>query len=178
LTEQEIIQQCLADDKHCQRMLFNQHAGKMMTICLRYAADQMEAEDLLMESFVKIFRYMHQYKFEGSFEGWMRRVVVNTALKHLQKKKIRFEEIKPEKVTESLDAGAYMHLGEKEILELIKHLPDGYRLVFNLYAIEGYSHDEIAAMLNIQPGTSRSQLVKARKMLQQQIAVLHKTVAA
>lgn len=178
MTEKEIIQRCLADDMQCQRMLFDQHAGKMMTICLRYASDQMEAEDLLMESFVKIFRYMHQYKFEGSFEGWMRRVVVNTALKHLQKKKIRFEEIKPDKATESLEAGAYMHLGEKEILELIKQLPDGYRLVFNLYVIEGYSHEEIAEMLKIQPGTSRSQLVKARKMLQQQIADLHKTVAA
>lgn len=159
-------------------MLFDQHSGKMMTICLRYAADQMEAEDLLMESFVKIFRYLYQYKFEGSFEGWMRRVVVNTALKHLQKKKIRFEEIRPEKVSENVDAGAYVHLGEKEILELIKRLPDGYRLVFNLYVIEGYSHEEIAEMLKIQPGTSRSQLVKARKMLQQQIAMLHKTVAA
>jgi len=168
----------MADDKHCQRMLFDQHSGKMMTICLRYAADQMEAEDLLMESFVKIFRYLYQYKFEGSFEGWMRRVVVNTALKHLQKKKIRFEEIRPEKVSENVDAGAYVHLGEKEILELIKRLPDGYRLVFNLYVIEGYSHEEIAEMLKIQPGTSRSQLVKARKMLQQQIAMLHKTVAA
>jgi len=178
LTEQEIIRQCMDDNAHCQRLLFDEHAGKMMTICLRYAADQMEAEDLLMESFVKIFRYIHQYKFEGSFEGWMRRVVVNTALKHLQKKRIKFEEVHPEKEYEFVDAEALTHLGEKEILDVIKKLPDGYRLVFNLYAIEGYNHDEIAEMLHIQPGTSRSQLVKARKMLQQLIARLHKTQAA
>ena len=121
---------------------------------------------------------MHQYKFEGSFEGWMRRIVVNTALKFLQKKKIRFEEVKAEKVPENIEAGAYMQLGEKEILELVRVMPDGYRIVFNLYVIEGYSHEEIAELLHIQPGTSRSQLVKARKMLQQQIIDLHKTVAA
>lgn len=159
-------------------MLFEQHSGKMMTVCLRYAADQMEAEDLLMEGFVKVFRYLHQYKFEGSFEGWIRRIVVNTALKHIQKKKLHFEEVKEEKNTVSLDGGAYQHLGEKEILELVRKLPDGYRVVFNLYAIEGYSHDEIAELLGIQAGTSRSQLVKARKLLQQQMASLHKTAAA
>lgn len=178
LTEQELIHGCLADDGNCQQALFNQYAGKMMTVCLRYAADQMTAEDLLMESFVKIFKYIHQYKFEGSFEGWIRRIVVNTALKKLQKKKIYFEEVKAEKINASMDSEAHANIGEKEILELIKQLPDGYRVVFNLYVIEGYSHEEIAEMLNIQPGTSRSQLVKARKMLQQQIAALHKTIAA
>jgi RNA polymerase sigma factor (sigma-70 family) len=159
-------------------MLFEQHSGKMMTVCLRYAADQMEAEDLLMEGFVKVFRYLHQYKFEGSFEGWIRRIIVNTALKHIQKKKLRFEEVVEEKNTVTLESNAYQHMGEKDILELVKKLPDGYRVVFNLYAIEGYSHDEIAELLGIQAGTSRSQLVKARKLLQQQMAALHKTAAA
>ena len=178
MTDQELIHGCLSDDGNCQQILFNQYAGKMMTVCLRYAADQMAAEDLLMEAFVKVFKYIHQYKFEGSFEGWIRRIVVNTALKKLQKKKIYFEEVKPEKVTVGMDSEAHANIGEKEILELIKRLPDGYRVVFNLYVIEGYSHEEIAEMLNIQPGTSRSQLVKARKMLQQQIAALQKTIAA
>lgn len=178
LTEHELIKRCLNDDGNCQRMLFEQHAGKMMTICLRYSNDEMEAEDLLMEGFIKVFNYLHQYKFEGSFEGWIRRIVVNTALKKLQKKKIHFEEVKEENNTQTLDGGAYQHLGEKEILELVRKLPEGYKIVFNLYAIEGYSHDEIADILGIQAGTSRSQLVKARKLLQQQMAVLHKTVAA
>lgn len=177
-TEKALIDGCLAGDTLCQRQLFDLHAGNMMTVCLRYAADQMEAEDLLMEAFVKVYRYMHQYKFEGSFEGWMRRIVVNTALKKLQKKKLYFEEIKPEKITENADASAYMHLGEKELLDLIRGLPDGYRIVFNLFVIEGYNHDEIADMLNIQPGTSRSQLVKARKLLQQKIGKQLKTIAA
>lgn len=149
-----------------------------MTVCLRYASDQMEAEDLLMESFIKIYRYLYQYKFEGSFEGWMRRIVVNNALKKMQRKKIHFEEVLPDKITETVHASAYTHLNEKEILELVRQLPDGYRIVFNLFVIEGYSHEEIAEMLNIQPGTSRSQLVKARKLLQQQIFKQQKTVAA
>jgi RNA polymerase sigma factor (sigma-70 family) len=177
-TEKGLINGCLAGDALCQRQLFDLYAGKMMTVCLRYAADQMEAEDLLMEAFIKVYRYMYQYKFEGSFEGWMRRIVVNTALKKLQKKKLYFEEIKPERITEAADASAYMQLGEKELLDLIRDLPDGYRIVFNLFVIEGYNHDEIAEMLNIQAGTSRSQLVKARKLLQQKIADQLKTVAA
>ncbi len=177
-TEKALINGCLAGDALCQRQLFDLYAGKMMTVCLRYATDQMEAEDLLMESFVKVYRYMHQYKFEGSFEGWMRRIVVNTALKKLQKKKLYFEEIKPEKVSDHSDASAYMHLGEKELLDLIRELPDGYRIVFNLFVIEGYNHDEIAEMLHIQPGTSRSQLVKARKLLQQKISNQLKIIAA
>ncbi len=176
--EQQLISGCLAGDALCQRQLFDQHSGRLMTICLRYATDQMEAEDLLMESFVKIYRFLYQYKFEGSFEGWMRRIVVNTALKRLKKRRLVFEEIKPEKVTEAMDPGSYIHLEEKEILNLIRELPDGYRIVFNLFVIEGYSHEEIAEILQIQPGTSRSQLVKARKMLQQQIINQHKTLAA
>lgn len=177
-TEKRLIDECLAGNTLCQRQLFDMHAGKMMTVCLRYAADQMEAEDLLMESFVKVYRYLHQYKFEGSFEGWMRRIVVNTALKKIQKKKIYFEEIKPEKILESTDASAYMHLNEKELLHLIRQLPEGYRIVFNMFVIEGYTHEEIAQLLQIQPGTSRSQLVKARKMLQQKISNHLKIIAA
>jgi RNA polymerase sigma factor (sigma-70 family) len=178
LTEKQLITGCLAGDALCQRHLFDQYAGRLMTVCLRYAADQMDAEDLLMEAFVKVYRYLHQYKFEGSFEGWMRRIAVNTALKKLQKKKVLFEEANPERVTEAVDANAYTHLSEKEILDLVRRLPDGYRIIFNLFVIEGYSHEEIAGLLHIQPGTSRSQLVKARKLLQQLIHHHHKTAVA
>jgi RNA polymerase sigma-70 factor (ECF subfamily) len=177
-TEKQLIQGCLAGDALCQRQLFNQYSARLMTVCIRYTNDQMEAEDLLMESFVKIYRYLYQYKFEGSFEGWMRRIVVNGALKKLQRKKIQFEEVVPEKIMETAAPSAYMHLNEKEILELVMQLPEGYRIVFNLFVIEGYSHEEIADMLQIQPGTSRSQLVKARKMLQQQINAQQKILAA
>lgn len=146
-----------------------------MTVCLRYAVDTMEAEDFLQEGFVRIFNNLHQFKFEGSFEGWMRRIVVNVCLKKLQKKKIIFNEISEEYSTMPIvEAAAYTHLGENDLLKLINNLPEGYRIVFNLNVIEGYSHEEIAKMLQIQPSTSRSQLVKARKMLQQQILELQK----
>jgi RNA polymerase sigma factor (sigma-70 family) len=138
----------------------------------------MEAEDILQDSFVKIFRNLPQFKFEGSFEGWMRRIVVNTALKHCQKKKVKFDEIKPD-ITQSgsMEPHAYQHLGENDLLRLIQNLPEGYKVVFNLHVIEGYSHEEIAALLNIKDSTSRSQLVKARRFLQNEIIKLQKTVA-
>ncbi|MBN8838391.1 MAG: sigma-70 family RNA polymerase sigma factor [Sphingobacteriia bacterium] len=175
MTETEIIKGCIRQEQSCQRMLFEQFAGKFMTVCLRYANDAMEAEDMLQDGFVRIFNNMHQFKFEGSFEGWMRRIMVNVCLKQLQKKKLHFAEMKDTGSTApALDASAYAHLGEEDLLKLINALPDGYRIVFNLNVIEGYSHEEIAKELNIQPSTSRSQLVKARKMLQQQIVALQK----
>ncbi len=138
----------------------------------------MEAEDILQDSFVKIFRNLKQFKFEGSFEGWIRRIVVNTALKHCQKKKVKFDEIKPD-VTQagSLEPQAYQHLGETDLLQLIHKLPEGYKVVFNLHIIEGYSHEEIANLLNIKDSTSRSQLVKARRYLQNEILKLQKSIA-
>jgi len=141
-----------------------------MAVCLRYAQDQMEAEDMLQDGFIRVFSNMHQFKFEGSFEGWIRRVIVNAALKRLQKRKIHFQEItERNEDAPRMEPYVYNHLGEAELMQLIQQLPDGYRTVFNLNVIEGYSHEEIAEMLGIQAGTSRSQLVKARKMLQQQI---------
>ena len=170
MTESQLIKGCVQNDENCQRMLFEQYAGKMMTICLRYACDRPEAEDILQESFIKIFSHVHQYKFEGSFEGWMKRIVVNSALKAIQKKKTRFIDINNhDSVLPQTDSYALSNLTEDELIKLISDLPEGYRIVFNLYVLEGYSHDEIAEMLGIQAATSRSQLVKARKMLQKQI---------
>jgi len=175
LTEYELIKGCIKHDPSCQRMLFEQYAGKMMTVCLRYAHDSMEAEDMLQEAFIRVFNYIDQFKFEGSFEGWIRRVVVNTALKQLQKKRLSFSEINDNnQQAPRLESYAYSNLGEEELMKLIGQLPDGYRTIFNLNVIEGYSHEEIARMLDIQPSTSRSQLVKARKMLQNQILNLQK----
>ncbi len=175
MTEHELIKGCIKQDAKCQRMLFEQMSGKMFSVCLRYANDAMEAEDMLQEGFVRVFNNVHQFKFEGSFEGWVRRVVVNCALKHLQKKRIQFTEIKEGSTqVQAVDAYAYAHLGQEDLMKLIAQLPDGYRIVFNLNIIEGFSHEEIAQMLNIQASTSRSQLVKARKMLQHQILQLQK----
>ena len=173
--EYELIRGCISQDARCQRMLFDKYAGKMMSVCLRYANDTMEAEDMIQDAFIKVFQYIGQFKFEGAFEGWIRRIVVNTAIRHLEKKKLHFKDIDDNSQhAPKIEAQAYNHLGEEDLMKLINQLPDGYRLVFNLNVIEGYSHEEIAEMLNIQAGTSRSQLVKARKMLQQQILQLQK----
>lgn len=172
LTDEELIKGCIQEDESSQRELFRRYAGKMLGVCQRYARNSADAEDIVQDAFIKIFEKIHQFKSEGSFEGWIRRIVVNTALKKYTV--IRYEkEVSGYEVTErnesSMEASAYSHLNEKELLALINNLPDGYRLVFNLFVIEGYQHEEISEMLKIQPGTSRSQLVKARNMLKQQI---------
>lgn len=175
MTETDLIKGCIKQNANCQRMLFEQFAGKMMSVCLRYANDNMEAEDIMQDGFIKVFQYLHQFKFEGSFEGWIRRIIVNTAIRHLEKKKLQFKEIDESGAdAPKLDPYAYAHLGQDDLMKLINQLPEGYKIVFNLNVIEGYSHEEIAEMLHIQPGTSRSQLVKARKMLQHQILQLQK----
>lgn len=146
-----------------------------MTVCRRYACDQAEAEDMLQESFIKVFTNIGQFRFQGSLEGWIRRIVVHTALRTLQKKKIRFTEIDEDlDLAQSVNADGLAGLSVEELLKLIGNLPDGYRLVFNLYVLEGYDHNEIAGMLDISPTTSRSQLSKARKLLQTQVENLTK----
>ena len=130
---------------------------------------------MLQESFIRVFNNIAQYRFEGSLEGWIRRIVIHTALRILQKKKIRFAEIKDDlDVEQSMSVDGIATLGAEELLKLISALPDGYRVVFNLYVLEGYDHNEIATMLDINAATSRSQLSKARKVLQTQIENLTK----
>jgi RNA polymerase sigma factor (sigma-70 family) len=175
LTEKELISGCTKGDVKCQRMLFDQYAGILMTICLRYSSNQQEAEDMLQEAFIRVFEYIGQFKFQGSLEGWLKRITVNSSLKLLQRKKIHFTEVREEHQTvQSIDADALSNMSQDELLELISKLPDGYRIVFNLYAMEGYGHDEIAEMLNIKTATSRSQLSKARGLLREQIKSLQK----
>jgi RNA polymerase sigma factor (sigma-70 family) len=158
-------------------MLFEQYAGKMMSLCLRYANDQQEAQDILQMGFLKVFDYIHQYKGEGSFEGWMRRVFVSIATRQLRKKKMDFTPIEAlSNNIQAKDPSIISKLSEDEIHKLIRSLPTGYRTVFNLHVIEGCSHEEIAALLNIQPATSRTQLLKARKMLQALIYKRYNTV--
>ena len=146
-----------------------------MTVCRRYACDQAEAEDMLQESFIKVFTNIGQFRFQGSLEGWIRRIVVHTALRTVQKKKIRFTEIDEDlDIAQSVNTDGLEGLSVEELLKLIGNLPDGYRLVFNLYVLEGYDHNEIAGMLEISATTSRSQLSKARKLLQTQVENLTK----
>jgi RNA polymerase sigma factor (sigma-70 family) len=175
LTERELIEGCLKKNSKSQRRLFELYAGKMMTVCRRYANAHTEAEDMLQESFIRIFSNIAQYRFEGSLEGWIRRIVIHTALRVLQKKKIRFAEINDDlDIEQSTSVDGITSLSAEELLKLISALPEGYRIVFNLYVLEGYDHNEIAAMLDINAATSRSQLSKARKVLQTQIENLIK----
>jgi len=177
LTEDELIRGCIKGEASCQKEIFHRFASRMLGVCNRYARNNADAEDILQDAFIKVFDKIHQFKFEGSFEGWIRRIMVNTALKKYSLRRYEKEvvgyEVK-DRDESGLEPSAYAHLTEKELLDLINNLPDGYRLIFNLYVIEGYQHDEIAEMLGIQSGTSRSQLVKARNMLQKQIIQLQK----
>jgi RNA polymerase sigma factor (sigma-70 family) len=175
VTENELIKGCIREDRECQGEIFRRYAGKMMSVCLRYSRHRMEAEDILQDSFIKVFDNIARFEFKGSFEGWVRRIVVNTALKNYSRKSFRNEQIGIEYENDTpIEPSVLSDLHEEELLKLIARLPEGYRVVFNLYAIEGYSHKEIAETLNIQESTSRSQLVKARKWLQTEIMKLQK----
>jgi RNA polymerase sigma-70 factor (ECF subfamily) len=172
LTERELIEGCVKQRSDCQKIIYDRFSGKMMSLCLRYTNQQQTAEDVFQEGFVRAFDCMHQFKFEGSFEGWLRRVFASVAARHLRKKKIQFDELNEAKHfhQHAVEPAIVSKLSEEEIHRLIRMLPDGYRMVFNLNVIEGYSHDEIAGILGIQPATSRVQLLKARRYLQDLIA--------
>lgn len=143
----------------------------MMSVCLRYTNDEHTAQDILQVGFIKVFDIIYQYRNEGSFEGWMRRIFVSTAIRQLKKKKINFYEIQEERQDEPFeDAQVVSKISEDELHRLIRTLPEGYRVVFNMVVIEGYTHEETASLLKIKPATSRTQLLKARKMLQGLIA--------
>lgn len=170
MNEQELIRACQNRDNAAQHRLFDAYAGRLMTICRRYAASHQEAEDMLQEAFIRVFKHVGQYRGDGSFEGWLRRITVNTALQFLQKRKIEFVELDEIRFEpESQDHSAVSGLDAEDLMKLIARLPDGYRTVFNLFAIEGYSHEEISAMLHIQTASSRSQLSKARALLREKI---------
>lgn len=150
--------------------VFRRFAGKMIAVCRRYARHELEAEDILQDAFIKVFDDLGKFEFKGSFEGWVRRIVINTALKNFQRASFQKEQLGLDNFDEqSLEPEAISNLQEEELMDLITRLPDGYRVVFNLYVIEGFSHKEISDMLEIGESTSRSQLVKARKMLKEQI---------
>ncbi len=173
-TEKEILKACLKGDRLAHKDLFNMYAGKMMTVCLRYAKNHQEAEDILQDGFIKVFTYLHEFENNGSFEGWVRRIVVNTAIKHTKKKSFSHEDTGLEHVREDVvNPDALAALSEAELLKLISELPDRYKIIFNLYAIEGYTHREISELLHIEETTSRSQLLKARRLLQSKVQELY-----
>jgi RNA polymerase sigma-70 factor (ECF subfamily) len=178
VTEKDLVKGCIRENRSCQQEVFRRYAGKMLNVCRRYTRHHMEAEDILQDAFIQIFDKVHTFKFQGSFEGWVRRIVINTALKNYQKSSFQKEKIGIDNRPDNPVAPeVFSNLGEEELLNLVANLPQGYRVVFNLYAIEGYSHKEIAETLGIGESTSRSQLVKARKMLQSQVLELNKVAS-
>ncbi len=145
----------------------------MYAVCLRYARTQADAADILQEGFVKVFTKLGQFQFQGSFEGWVRRIMIHTALRTYQRQRFGMEQSGYEHLPEApVEPEALAMLSEAELRQMINGLPDGYRAVFNLVAIEGYSHAEAAELLNIQESTSRSQLTKARRWLAEQLRLL------
>ncbi|MFN4082388.1 MAG: RNA polymerase sigma factor [Bacteroidia bacterium] len=171
INETDIIKGCIEGDRKCQKQLYQHFAGKMLAVCMRYAKDRAEAEDMLQEGFLKVFQSISKYKGEGSFEGWIRKIMVYNAI-NLYKHRIRT-------FKEDLDVIEYDapysddiidKISVKEILALIQNLPEGYRLVFNLYAIEGYTHKEIGEQLGIAIGTSKSQYSRAKQLMQKMLA--------
>lgn len=148
-----------------------------MTVCRRYAKNTADAEDILQDGFIRLFQHLHQYRSKGSFEGWMRKIFVNCALKKYSLKRFEKEQTGIEHVAPmTIDPGIIETLSEKELIKLIQELPEGYRIVFNMYVIEGYSHREIAKTLQINEATSRTQLLKARKQLQKKIAKMQSII--
>lgn len=169
MLEEEIIKQCIAGNSKAQEKLYNFYARRMKGICVRYAKSVFEAEDIFQDAFIKVFTYLVNYKMEGSFDGWIRRIVVNTAIDHYKKNQSlekHFEQYDGADEIETENVTIEQKLYADDLLKILSLLPDGYRLVFNLYAIEGYNHKEIADLLNITEGTSKSQLSKARRYIQ------------
>ncbi|GAB3944484.1 RNA polymerase sigma factor [Spirosoma harenae] len=169
--EYALVEGCRRQDRSTQRKLYERFAGKLFVVCKRYVKDPDEAEDVLQDAFVKIYRHIDSFRFECPLEAWLKRIVINTALKYLRKQKpwehtTDVQELAPvlPQADESLPTLNYQYL-----LQLIQELPPGCRTVFNLYAIEGYNHPEIAQMLDIAEGTSKSQYARARSLLQQKL---------
>lgn len=168
--EQELIDGCRRREPHAQEQLYRQFSGKMLALCARYIRDKMEAEDVLVMGFTKIFERIDQYKGDGSFEGWIRKIMVNESLTYLRRNKNMYLETDIEAADREPD---YQRLEDQleaeDLMNLIDELPSGYRIVFNMYAIDGYSHQEIAEHLGISENTSKSQLSRARAYLQRSL---------
>jgi RNA polymerase sigma factor (sigma-70 family) len=168
MTEKELVEGCIKEDRICQRFLWDKYAPKLLSVSIRYCKSREDAEDVLMESFVKIYNKLGDFRFQSSLETWMRRIVANMSINKIRATKIN-DTIDNEHLEISYDDHGFEMLNAKELLDMLQKLPVGYRTVFNLFAIEGFSHKEIADAMGIDEGTSRSQLAKARKALQELI---------
>lgn len=171
--EKTLIKQVVNNNRYAQQQIYTKYASKMLSVCRQYIKDIHKAEDVMITAFMKVFTNLQSYSHEGSFEGWIRRIMINECISFLRvQKKVHYTE-EEYFFEENLDE-INKQFSVEQIQSLIDALPDGYRMVFNLYAIEGYKHQEISEMLGISEGTSKSQLSHARKLLQQQILILNR----
>jgi len=175
MSDQQIIELCARHDRKAQQVLYDKYSHLLLGVCLRYASDKAEAEDILQDSFLKIFFNIHEYSGSGSFIGWLRKVAVNTAITHYNKNlKYRYyveidEYVSIETGVTSFEEDFY---SSEELFKVLNELPAGYRMVFNLYAVEGYKHKEIAEMLGIDTNTSKSQYSRAKAVLRSKLEKL------
>ncbi len=171
----ELVNHCLKGDALAQQQLYDRFAPQMLGVCYRYVQNSHEAEDVLQEGFIRAFRYLKDFRGEGSLEGWLRRIMVTTALNFLKRQKnFRAEfEITVAREETAAELDALERMENAELMQLIQQLSPGYRAVLNLYAIEGYSHKEIGKMLNIEESTSRSQFARAKHWLLKKLTQLH-----
>lgn len=167
MTDEDLVKECVSGNAIAQKKFYDLFARKMMGVCLRYSNDYDEAQDILQDGFVKIFNKLPAFESKGSLEGWVRRIMVNTALDAYRKAKKHQNNVDVDSVSYLLDSDDYTieSINANDLLKIIHSIPEGYRVVFNLFAIEGYSHKEIAERLGVTESTSKSQFSRARKML-------------
>nr|WP_316812098.1 sigma-70 family RNA polymerase sigma factor [Pedobacter heparinus] len=167
---EELLEGCRAGNRKMQEALYRQTSAVMLAVCMRYVKDRATAEDVLQTGYIKVFQKLQEYRGDGSLEGWIRRIMVNTAIENYRK---NLRSINMVPIDDAFDQPAtgfdFSRLGMQDLLTIIQKLADGYRLVFNMYAIEGYSHKEIGAALGISEGASKSQLSRARAILREEI---------
>ncbi len=174
MNESTLVKYCINGDQKAQRMLFEMYAPKMLGVCLRYAKNKEQAEDALQDGFVKVFSNLEKFSGEGSLEGWVRRIMVNTSLDQIRKDAKLQNNVSWDDVDFKIENDSFILEGlmAEDLLKLINTMPQGYKMVFNLFAIEGYSHKEIALKLNISENTSKSQYSRARAYIQTKLEEL------
>lgn len=168
--EQKLIKACMRNDRTAQKALYDRFAPFMMAIAIRYVGDDDTAQDVVQEAFIKVFSSLNQYTAKGSLEGWVRRITINSALEYMRSKNI-FNSIDDDEVTQipTMNTSAIEKISADELMDIIASLPTGYRTVFNMYAVEGYSHKEIAQIMGIQESSSRSQYIRAKLLIQKKL---------
>jgi RNA polymerase sigma-70 factor (ECF subfamily) len=163
MDEYQLLKDCLAGKRHAQKLLYEKYARKMFGVCIRYASDQSMAEDFMQEGFIRVFANLKSFKSQGSLEGWVRRIMINTALEMLRKKDILKNTVELDLVSQVDEPDESIEVvNHEELLKIIKSMPPGFRTIFNLHAVEGFTHKEIGQMIGVSEGTSKSQYSRAR----------------